>query len=196
MSDPLDLAFFDSAPPPQSQKGARPLLRFYSEAVELPGKSAEEGRPIYVERDFVGITNPGSRDEVIRRAEDKAREDEYVAWAYRKWKATQEQPIDGTPLDTVPFLNKAQILELKGANVLTLEALAELPDTAKQRMMGATDLSKKAKAYLAAAKDTAMVSKLQHELQSRDSKIALMEKQMAEINARFEEMARKAGAAA
>lgn len=190
MLDPaLDTSFFDAAPP--QQRGPRPLLRFFSEPVELPGKSAEQGRPVYVERDFVGITNPGSRDEVVRRAEDKAKEDEFIAWAYAKWKKTQQQVTDGTPLETVPFLNKSQVAELKGLAIHSLETLATAPEQAINRMMGLRDLKKKAEAYLAAAKDTAIVTRLQGELEQRDSKIALMEKQMAEMNARFEELSRR-----
>jgi hypothetical protein len=193
MLDPaLDTAFFDAAPP--QQRGPRPLLRFFTEPVELPGKSAEEGRPVYVDRDFVGITNPGSRDEVVRRAEDKAKEDEFVAWAYAKWKKTQQQVTDGTPLETVPFLNKSQVLELKGVSIHSLETLAEAPEQAMQRMMGLRELKKKAQAYLAAAKDSAVVTKLQHELDQRDGKIALMEKQMADMSARFEELSRRVSA--
>lgn len=191
MLDPMDNSFYDAAPPPMQQRGPKPLLRFFTEPVELPGKSAEAGRPIFEERDFVGITNPGSRDEVIRRAEDKAKQDEYVAWAYRKWKATQQQPVDGTPLETVPFLTKAHVMELKAINVPTLEHLAEVAEPAMQRMMGLRDLKKKAQAYLAAAKDGAVVTKLQHELEQRDNKIAIMEKQMADMSARFDELARK-----
>jgi len=190
MSDPLDMGFFDAAPP-QQQRGPRPHLRFFSEPVELPGKTAEEGRPVYVERDFVGITNPGSRDEVVRKAEDKAKEDEFVAWAYRKWKATQEQPVDGTPVETVPFLNKAQVKELKGLNIHTLEVLADAPEPAMQRMMGLRDLKKKAEAYMSAAKDTAIVTRLQGELEQRDNTISMLQKQMADMNARFEELSRR-----
>lgn len=195
MFDPTSDSFFDQAPPPSSQRGPRPLLRFFTEPVHLPGKSAEEGRPVYVDRDFVGITNPGSRDEVVRKAEDKAREDEYVAWAYKKWKATQQQVVDGTPLEVVPWLTKGEVMELKGIAVHTLEALAEVPDTAMQRMMGLRDLSKKAKTYIAAAKDTAMVTKLQHELSLRDHELEMLKRQMADMSARFDAMMAKGNAA-
>lgn len=188
MIDPLDTAFFDR--PPQG-RGPRPMLRFYTEAVPLPAKSAEEGREIVKLVDMVGITNPGSRDETPRKAEDKAREDEFIAWAYRKWKTTQEQPVTGTPLETVPWLNKAQVIELRSIGVHTLETLAEMPDTAKQRMMGASDLSKKAKTYMAAAKDGAIVTKLQDELSQRDQTITMLKKQMDDMSARFDELARK-----
>lgn len=187
--DPSDSEFFAPAPP--QQRGPRPMLRFFSEPVELPGKSEQEGRPVYIERDFVGITNPGSRDEVVRRAEDKAKEDEFIAWAYKKWKATQEQVVDGTPIETVPFLNKAQVLELKALAIHTLENLALAPDTAMQRMMGLRDLKKKAEAYMEAAKDSAVVTRMQSELDKRDRTIEMMKKQMEDMNARFEELQRK-----
>lgn len=189
MSDPLDSSFFDAGPP--QQRGPRPLLRFFSEPVELPGKSAEAGRPVFEERDFVGITNPGSRDEVVRRAADKAKEDEFIAWAYKKWLTTREQVTDGTPLETVPFLNKAQVAELKAIAIHSLENLATAPEPAIARMMGLRDLKKKAEAYLAAAKDTAIVTRLQGELEQRDVTISMLQKQMTEMNARFEELSRK-----
>lgn len=193
MYDPaLDGTFFN-APPPQ-QRGPRPHLRFFSEPVELPGKSAEAGRPVFEERDFVGITNPGSRDEVIRRAEDKAKEDDFIGWAYRKWKSTQQQPVDGTPLETVPFLSKSQVLELKGLAIHSLENLAEAPEPAMQRMMGLRDLKKKAAAYLESARDTAVVTRLQGELAKRDQEIERMQKQMAEMSARFDAMMAKVSA--
>jgi signal transduction protein with GAF and PtsI domain len=188
--DPSSDAFFG---PPPSGRGPRPNLRFYTEPTELPGKSLEAGRPIYVEIDYVAITNPGSRDEYITKAEHKAKQDEFVAWAYKKWKATQEQVTDGTPLETVPFLNKAQIMELKALGIHSLENLTNLPDTAKQRFMGSVELSKKAKAYMNSAKDTALVTKLQSELDKRDRDMAAMKKQMEEVNARFEALSQKVG---
>jgi hypothetical protein len=188
--DPSSDAFF-SGPP--GGRGPRPNLRFFTEPKELPGKSLEAGRPIYEERHFVGITNPGSRDEFIVQADVKAAQDEFVAWAFKKWLSTQEQVVDGTPLETVPFLNKAQVMELRALNIHTLESLATLPDTAKQRFMGSIELSKKAKAYLDSAKDTALVTKLQSELDKRDRDMDAMKKQMAEANARFEALSKKVG---
>ena len=194
MLDPADDNFFDITPPAQQGKGPRPILRFYSEAVEMPGLSANEGRPIFKEVDFVGITNPGSRDEVVVVAEKKAKTDEYIAWAYKKWKATQEQVIDGTPVETVPFLSKAVCMELKALNIHTLEALATAPDTATMRMMGLRDLKKKAEAFLLSAKDSATVTKMQHELNLRDQTIASLQAQMKQMSERFDELQKKGNA--
>ena len=193
MFDPaLDDAFFAS--PPQAQgRGPRPILRFFSDPVEQSGLSAEQGRPVFKDVDMVGITNPGSRDEIVVSAEKKAKTDEYIAWAYAKWKKTQEQVVDGTPVETVPFLSKAVVLELKAINIHSLENLAEAPEPAIQRMMGLRELKKKAQAYLAAAKDTAILSKMQHELNQRDQTIAAMKAQMDQMSARFDEMQKQAG---
>lgn len=185
--DPTDNAAFFQLPQHMNRStGPRPLLRFYTEAVELPGKSATEGRPIYENRDFVAITNPGSRDEVVRYAKDKAKQDPYVAHAYKIWKDTQEQPCEGTPLEQVPFLNPAQVKELKALNIPSLEALADLSDTAKQRFNGGHELQRKAKALLEAAKGSAYATRLETELAKRDDEIKFLRDQIAQINARYE----------
>jgi hypothetical protein len=124
---------------------------------------------------------------VVRLVKDKL-QDDFIAWAYRKWKATQEQVMEGTPLETIPFLNKAQVQELKALNIHTLEHLVNLPDTVKQRFMGAETLQKQAKAYAAQAKDTSHAVHLQKELDQRDALIGHLQKQMAELNMRFEMM--------
>lgn len=187
MLDPTEDEFFMPAPQ-NNGRGPRPVLRFYTEPVEQTALSAQEGRPVYKDVDYVGITNPGSRDEIVLVAEKKAKNDEYIAWAYKKWKATQEQVVDGTPVETVPFLGKAQVMELKAINIHTLEQLAGASEPALQRMMGLRDLKKKADAYMAAAKDTAIVTKMQHELSQRDNEIASLKAAMAQMSARFDEM--------
>ena len=192
MFDPaLDDAFF--APPQQQGRGPRPILRFYVDPVEQVGLSASEGRAVYKDVDMVGITNPGSRDEVCVNAAKKAATDEYIAWAYAKWKKTQEQVVDGTPVETVPFLSKAVVLELKAINIHTLEALSEAPEPAIQRMMGLRELKKKAVAYIDAAKDSQIVTKMAHELAQRDNEIASLKASMEQMSKRFDEMQRQAG---
>jgi hypothetical protein len=187
MFDPSDDQFF--MPSPQNTgRGPRPILRFYTEPVEQTALSAEQGRPVYKDVDYVGITNPGSRDEHVAVAEKKAKTDEYIAWAYKKWKVTQEQVVDGTPVETVPFLGKAQVMELKAINIHSLEQLATASEPALQRMMGLRDLKKKAEAYMAAAKDSAIVTKMQHELSQRDAEIASLKASMTQMSTRFDEM--------
>ena len=193
MNDPLN---FDSFMPGQQQM-SRPNLRFFTEAVELPGKSIEEGRAVYVDRDMVAITNPGARDEVVRRAEDKAKQDQYVAWAYDQWKKTKAQPTDGTPLDMVPFLKPSQIKELQHINVMSLENLAGMSDVQAQRAgINGAELVRKAKAYLQSAKDSAIVMKLESQLTDLRRDNDALKEQIRQINARFEAMNVQSGKAA
>lgn len=187
MFDPSEDEFFMPAPQQQG-RGPRPILRFFTEPVEQTAQSAAEGRPVFKDVHYVGITNPGSRDEVVLVAEKKAKADEYIAWAFKKWLATQEQVVDGTPVETIPFLSKAVVLELKAINIHTLEALAEAPEPAMQRMMGLRDLKKKAAAYMEAAKDSATVTKMAHELAQRDAEISALKAQMLQMSSRFDQM--------
>ncbi len=182
--DPTDSSFFDM-PQPMTQGGSRRIIRFETQPVEMGGKSLEAGRPIYEDRDFVFIVNPGSRDERVAQIKEKKNDPEVMAF-YARWKTTQEQPKDGTPLSMVPFLSPSQIKELQGMNILTLEHLAEIPDTVTQRMMGMVELRKKAKSYLDAAKDSAVVTRLESELASRDLDLAAKQKQIDDLCKRLE----------
>ena len=102
--DPMTSGFFQT--PQTNFNGPKPLLRFYTEAVEIPGETVK-GRPIYENRDFVAIINPGSRDEVVRIAKDKAKQDPYVAHAYKVWKDTRNSRQTGRHLNRCHFSIRA-----------------------------------------------------------------------------------------
>ena len=119
----------------------------------------------------------------------------FIAWAYDQWLKTKQQPTEGTPIDRVPFLKPSQIKELQAVNIMSLENLAGLSDVQAQRAgFEGMKLRDTARAYLAAAKDTALVVKMQAELATRDLEIEALKKQMAEINTRFETMMNKVAA--
>ncbi len=50
------------------------LVKFYLHPKLDPGKTAEEGRPIYVEKEYVSIMIPGGRDCTVRPARQNDRE--------------------------------------------------------------------------------------------------------------------------
>ncbi len=191
--DPTDASFFD-IPQPLSNNVIRPIVRFYIEPVERPGKSLQEGRPIYEDCDMVAIINPGSRDEFVKEVDDKVKRDPWMGSIYARWKATQQQPTDGTPLTMVPFLTPAVIKELQGLNIMSLEHLANAPDTAAQRMMGMVELRKKAKSYLEAAAGSAVVTRLESELASRDLDLAGKQRQIDDLCKRLEALEKEKAA--
>ena len=73
MSDPLDFSAYEqmlnSRPPTVSNV----RLRFFHDAIENKAKSAEAGRPIYDQVEMVSLINPGSRDELIKKVDDRIR---------------------------------------------------------------------------------------------------------------------------
>lgn len=192
MDDPTDFSAFTAQatvnPPPFN-------LRFYTEAMEHPGKSAEAGRRMFVDVDLVEIRVPGSKDVVVRKAEDKAKQDQYVNAAYQQWLKTKVDPVDGTPLSEAPFLRPSEIADMKAVGVMTIENLASLSDAYVQRVgIHGVKLRDKARAFLESAKDSALVLKQQEELAKRDRDIAALQDQIKALNARFE-AAQKANAA-
>ena len=189
MIDPTDFsAFFNQQP---QMNVPRPNLRFYTEGVNHPGKSAEAGRPVYVDRDMVEIQWPGSRDTVAGFAEDKAKKDQFIAFAYAKWKETRIQPESGTPIAEVPFLMPSQVKNLLDQGVKSLESLANLSDEQAGRVaFDGLVLRDKAQKYMQAAKDSALVTRMQDQLAQRDRDIAAMREQISTLNARFEAAAK------
>lgn len=163
----------------ETEEDKKLLVQFYSTAVQNNFKSAEAGRPIFDDVDMIKIIVPGSRDVLVSQASEI-----YQRRFPRHWEAymsKKEMPTDGTPLTEVPFLSAAQVGELIGINIKTLEHLAEMPDVAVSRMMGANTLRETARKYLAAAEDNAAITKMQSLLESRDNDIEVLKRQIEEL---------------
>jgi hypothetical protein len=150
------------------------VVTFYRHSVHSQALSDKEGRPVFVEKDYVKILVPGERDTVDRpvRDEDKFR------WA-RQWQAYHEkrqQAPEGTPIDCLFPQAPAIVATLRAMNFHVVEQLATASDIALQNIgMGARQWQEKAKQFLAAAKDGAAFHQMQGELRARDEKIAEMD---------------------
>lgn len=185
MTDPLDFSSFEeeaSAPRPAA---ANVKLRFFIEPVESKAKSLEAGRPIYDNIEMVSIINPGSRDEFIKKVDDSVKAK--YGLQYERWKKTQEQPTDGTPLELVPFLNPGQIREYRAININSLEHLAQLSDAMVQKIgMGGAETVRKAKAYLESAKGSAETQRLTARILELERENARLKENIIQVNARYE----------
>lgn len=170
---------FDSTDFETDEGDKRLLVQFFTEAVKDEGRSAEEGRPIFKEVVMVRIITPGSRDVMVTRASDRYKQRFPRQW--ERFQKMQDQTVDGTPLDQVPFLTVGQIAELKAINCFTLEQLAGMSDQLAQKMMGMHGLRQKATAFLQAAKDSAPLTQMQAELEKRDNEIALLKAQLDQL---------------
>lgn len=141
-------------------------------------KTKLEGRPIFSPKEYVTIMVPGDKNNIVNRPVqdlDKRR----FATKYAAFKAGQEQQTSGTPLDSVAWISREQVEEMKFFNVRTLEHLADLADMHAQRFMGINKLRQRARDHIALAKEQAPALRLTEELRTRDAQIAELQSQMA-----------------
>lgn len=157
----------------------RLAVRFFIKAKQDPHKTAEAGRPIFVETEYIQLMVPGDRDSTHIRP---VRPNDVLRFKrqYDSWKATQqESAVIGTPLDVLG-MSLAQVEEYRYFGVRTVEQMAELRDDVCQKLMGAISLKQKAAAYLQIIKDEAPLRKVQAELDKRDNDIAALQAAVAD----------------
>jgi hypothetical protein len=157
----------------------RLAVQFYYDAVQNEFKSNQEGRPIFDQVAMIRIFTPGSRDVFVTKVTQHYRDRFPQQW--QKFETSNEEAVDGTPLDQVTFLTVNQIAELKSVNCHTIEQLAGMSDTQAGKMMGMNGLRVRAKTFLENARNEAPLLRLQAELDKRDIQIEDLRRQIAEI---------------
>lgn len=157
-------------------------VQFYTRAVMNNFKSAQEGRPIFDELDFVRIIIPGDRNNVV---DTEVTQEHRIRFQeqYDRFKKNQEQAVSGTPLEVWPQMTVGMVAELKAQGIHTVEQLADLPDGLAQKFMGSFALRQKAKTFLEAAQGQAANTKLEAELESRDNEINVLKEQVKQLMA-------------
>lgn len=125
------------------------IPRFYMREVEDRRESEIAGRPKFKLVPFVEIIIPGDK---LLRPDRKVSDEDKSRWpqAWDKFEQRQAETYgDGTPIDQWPYLNRAQVAEMRAIGILTVESLAGLGDTGLQKIgMGARDLQKRAQQFL------------------------------------------------
>lgn len=90
----------------------------------------------------------------------------HVEKYYEYWLQGQEDPVEGTPLDVLPFIPKAIIQHLKNLHIKTAEDLAGATDADLERIgMGGRGWREKARTFLEAKESTAKISEANVELE-------------------------------
>lgn len=140
--------------------------------------SIDAGRDIFRNVERIRIVIPGAvASIVVKNVDDELRM--RYADQYRAFKAGQEAPLSGTPLEEWPILNRAMIAELKHLQIRTVEELANLSDLAVQHIgMGGTVLRERARAWLDEAQHEAFSAKLVAENDVLRSRVATLEQQV------------------
>ena len=160
------------------------LVKFYTHPKQNMTKTKEMGRPIFEDREYVEIIQPGNKDSIVRRPASELDLQRFPEH-YRKWKArqTDEEHVEGTLLEHWPAVTRSQVAEMKYLNIFTVEQLAGLADNHAQGMMGINVLKKKAAEYLSASVTQATAEEM---TELRDTN-ARLQAQMAELVARLDE---------
>jgi hypothetical protein len=156
------------------------LVQFYVRPIHNAFKSAEQGRPIYEEEEYIKVIIPGDSKTTVDCPVDDTFRTRF-AKQYERFKKGIAEAVTGTPLEMWPQMSVGMVAEMKAINVSTVEQLAGLSDAVSQKIMGFHDLRRKAQAFLDAAAGEAVNNKLQSELEKRDNEIELLKAQMQQL---------------
>jgi hypothetical protein len=161
------------------------FVHFYMHPHPDKDATEKEGRPIFKSKEYISIIVPGDKLNIIRRPVTDL-ERRRFANKYAAFKAGNEQITNGTPLESVPWITREQVEELKYFQIRTLEHLSDLADVHAQKFMGIHKLRQKARDAIALAKENAPALRLAEETRKKDEQIAVLQKQLTEIAARLD----------
>ena len=150
---------------------------FHTVQVQNNFKTMTEKRPIFEEKIFLKKLVPGDSTLVVDRPMREQDIEEYpIEWA--RFEQKKEQRVSGTPIDVWSAISETQKAEFKALHIFTIDQFAQLADSVGNKIMGFNDLRDKARAFIAAAKDTAVFDKIRAET---DAKLAQQEEEMAQL---------------
>ena len=150
---------------------------FHAVQVQNNFKTMTEKRPIFEEKIFLKKLVPGDSTLVVDRPMREQDIEEYpIEWA--RFEQKKEQRVSGTPIDVWSAISETQKAEFKALHIFTIDQFAQLADSVGNKIMGFNDLRDKARAFIAAAKDSAVFDKIRAET---DAKLAQQEEEMAQL---------------
>jgi hypothetical protein len=150
---------------------------FHTVQVQNNFKTMTEKRPIFEEKIFLKKLVPGDSTLVVDRPMREQDIDDFpIEWA--RFEQKKEQKVSGTPIDVWSAISETQKAEFKALHIFTIDQFAQLADSVGNKIMGFNDLRDKARAFIAAAKDSAVFDKIRAET---DAKLAQQEEEMAQL---------------
>jgi hypothetical protein len=160
---------------------------FYTKQVQNSFKTAQENRPIFDEKIFLKKLVPGDSTLVVDRPMRPTDvEDHPIEWA--RFEQKKENRVSGTPLDAWPLLSDTQKAEFKAMHIFTIDQFAQLPDSVGNKIMGFNDLRSKARAFILAAKDSALMDNVRAEtekvMHTQAAEIAQLREMINELTAK------------
>jgi hypothetical protein len=164
-----------------------------------PAKTAQAGRPMYDDIEIVEIRFPGSRAMSVFPAQAfshwavdpnsggqiKVSYAERFERQYRQFQMHAQQTKTGTPLEFAPFLTEARRAEMKALNIYTVEALCDIDGIELKNLgQGGRELKNAAQEYVASARNGAVSTQVQAELEALRARNQALEDDVSALKAR------------
>jgi hypothetical protein len=157
------------------------MPRFYMKPVKNEYESEKQGRDIYADTEYVEIIIPGDKYNIVN---ERVKDEHRNRWAtqYAAFKAGQEAPLEGTPIEEWAPISASQALELKSVHVRTVEQLAGLSDSqlAKAVPMGGFALREKAQGWLKQASDAQPLAEAMQQINALQAQLDELKRQKEE----------------
>ncbi len=167
------------------------LCIFYKRAVHNPIKSAQQGRPIYEDMDYVMIQQPGESN--LQKVDRPVKAEDTQRWPaqWAAYASGKDQVADGTPLGLLFPRHPSAIAMLQGLGIMTVEHLANASATAIAAIgMSGQDYVNYAQKYIKGGTNGAAFHQMQMENEQMKRDNARLQKsvddlqhQMHQINA-------------
>lgn len=167
------------------------FVTFFKHAVKDHNASAEQGRPVYVEKDYVKkviLANPN--DAPVREVRDQDKCEFPKEW--ENYVAGAGDKIVGTPLTEWSQISRSEVATLNECNVRSVEQLSQAPDPFLDRLGdNFRNLRQKAKDFLAQSENSGHLAKVRSEHDALKSRFEALERQNAELNKKLEELSKR-----
>lgn len=155
----------------EAGRNAKKLLAvFFMNTCEAPEESIEAGHKVFREEEWIKIQVPGNTLDVVTRPVRPSDIENYPE-QYRAFKARVEQPVNGIPLEKIPFLTASRVMEFKSIGVNTAEQLRDMSDALAQKFMDGHAIRKRVGQFIEAVQHEAPFEKFKADLSERDAKI-------------------------
>lgn len=151
---------------------------FYMKPVRNNFLSQKEGREVWADEEYVEIIVPGDSKSIVHEKVKDAHRDRWPR-QYAAFKANQEVPTEGTPLEEWAAVGASQVLRLKSHHVRTVEDLAGLSDAqlAKVCEMGAHALRDRAKRFVEQVAAEKPIAEMTQQIEALKAEIAALKEQ-------------------
>lgn len=164
------------------EKGVIPV--FYSDTKLLTFQSEQEGIPVSQQVDMVRIFQAGERDTTIQEVNSLHKRRWPAQWA--AYAAGREQVASGTPLALL-FPGAPEVVEdCRRQNIFTVQALANVPDSAGHALPFLVTWKKKAQDFLEANEKGKGFNQLEARLDSAEKEKQALADKLAALEAQLD----------